>query len=481
MALAEVCDGRFSGDLSHSSSADHALDVPTLKCGWNCAQGRLEAFSDRLGFIPLFYWCEGPRIIISDSIRDLADLLPRISFDEQAVAAYMQLGYYIGDTTLLQGVKVISPASRLVWDGSLQIAGNGEVGRAEFSGSRDEAIEEYTRLFQIAISQRLGKTVGRLPLSGGRDSRHILLELLRQGKPPSKVLTLRRSNSTDHEVAQKLASCAGLECIEIVDNLDPFEIEHIKNQLNAYMADENGWYFALLDHLNGPTFDGLAGDVLSNGLYFNGNVARLMVEGHHEKAARLFLSINGGYQSYLSRACRKKFNYDMALDLISKEFARHQEMPNPLQSFVFWNRTRREISMLPISMARTKGDVLLPYTDRELLAFLLSLPFDKYGEPGLHDEVIRRAYPDLSGVTYSVKVKQKHGLLDRFSYTLKACARMLDPLSSVHRLAYYSFVAVARNNLTAIDNPFSRLYPLLQAQRDLGVEPPLAPWTGFML
>lgn len=470
MAIFEA-DGRvFSGTLAHRIEADIGVGGPSLECGWRCANGVLEAFADRLGFVPMFYWTEGPRFILSDSIVQLAGRLPQARFDDQAVAAYLQLGYYVGDTTLLAGVRVLPPASNLVWNGQLTIRDGVDFSRSAFPGTRSEAVEEYDRLFAKAVAERVSSRIGRITLSGGRDSRHILLELHRQGCLPCAAVTLRRRNSTDHQVASELARRVNIDCIVAGDVLDPFVVESTKNRLNFFMADENGWYLPLLDHLDGQVFDGLAGDVLSNGLYFEVDVADLIDRGEIEEAARLFVLKHGGYLSYLSRKAQTRFNADLAHDLIAGEFARHRDAPNPVQSFVFWNRTRREIALLPIGMARTKVDPLLPYTDRELLAFLLSLPYREFGAPGFHDEVINKVYPSFADVGYATKIKPSYRWRERLSYAANASRSLLGPFASSARILAYAGATISGPSLRAVDTPFSRLYPLIQAQRELGVK-----------
>ncbi len=441
-----------------------------MTCGWRCTDGTLEAVSDRLGFIPLFYWSEGEKLLLSDSIRELARRLPRVRFDDRAVAAYLRLGYYIGDTTLLDGVRVLPPDSTLIWDGTLAMREKTQHPPAVFAGNRDEAVDEYIRLFSSAISTRLTPQIGRLTLSGGRDSRHILLELHRQGALPHDVVTLRRRNSTDDIAAADLAERLGLRCIVAEGVLDAFEVEAVKNRMNFYMADENGWYVHLLDHLDGPVFDGLAGDVLSNGLYFVGEVADLIDTGAFDDAARLFVRKHGGYLSYLSDEGRQRFSDELAEDLISQEFARHRGMANPVQSFVFWNRTRREIALLPIGMARSRVDTLLPYTDPDLLAFFLSLPHTVFGRQGFHDEVIGKAYPSFADVAFAEKRKPSYRFSERIVYSVRASKKLVGRFASWPRILSYAGAVVAGGSLKPLENPFSRLYPLLQARDELGIE-----------
>lgn len=469
MALILVEGKTFSGTLSHEIKADVCTDGPSLVAGWRCEDNTLQVFSDRLGFIPIFYWSNEKSIIVSDSINELVKRLPKARFDTAAVATYLQLGYYIGDSTLIDGVRVLSPASHLTWDGEIEISGGVNFSHSPFEGTRTEAIAEYHLLFSRAIAKRLTGKATCITLSGGRDSRHILLELHRQGALPSSAITLRRRNSNDHEIALTLASRIGIQCVVVDNELDPFEAESEKNRLNSYMADENGWYLPLISHLKGPVFDGLAGDVLSNGLYFSSEVAELIEQDALPEAARLFVRKNGAYLSYLAPWARNKFNEELAYEAIAKEFSVHRSTPNPLQSFVFWNRTRREIAMLPIVMARMQSDPLLPYTDQELLHLLLSLPYRNFGRQGFHDELIQLTYPFFSDIPYAKKLRPVVDLKTRFVYATGAARRMLcAPASILHTLGYAS-ASILGSNMKAIENPFSRVYPLIQACEDLRI------------
>src|SRR3546814_11280996 len=56
--------------------------------------------------------------------------------------------------------------------------------------SREAAIDEYIGIFRAAMERIRPDDQNYIhPLSGGRDSRHIFLELVRMGRPPRLALT----------------------------------------------------------------------------------------------------------------------------------------------------------------------------------------------------------------------------------------------------------------------------------------------------
>ena len=81
--------------------------------------------------------------------------------------------------------------------------------------SRDEAIDEYISLFRRGVERRRPEGDYIMPLSGGRDSRHILLELCRMGCPPRQCITSLKdpnlsSRNKDTRLAPEVAARLGI-------------------------------------------------------------------------------------------------------------------------------------------------------------------------------------------------------------------------------------------------------------------------------
>ena len=52
----------------------------------------------------------------------------------------------------------------------------------------------------------------------------------------------------------------------------------------------------------------------------------------------------------LTPAGYQRFGFDLAVASVASELAQHAAAPNPVGSFFFWNRTRREIALSPYAM-----------------------------------------------------------------------------------------------------------------------------------
>jgi hypothetical protein len=87
---------------------------------------------------------------------------------------------------------------------------------------------------------------------------------------------------------------------------------------------------------------------------------------------------------------------------LSKEIAAHAAAPNPFSSYVFFNRTRREIALSPYSILSEIGTVHSPYLDHDVFDLLLSLPGRMFLDHKFHSDAIDRAFPEYAGVPYSI-------------------------------------------------------------------------------
>lgn len=474
MAFVEVTGRQCLGQASHRLAIDWVADGPTLAAGWSFDGTSLSVSADRLGFIPLFYAREGSRMIVADSLQEIAARLSAPAFDDEAIAVFMALGYLVGDQTPLAGVKVLMPGETLRWrEGVLSGERPTIPLMPAFSGDPHEARSRFAELFACAIERRAAGGVGRLPLSGGRDSRHICLELTQQGTPPPRTLVLRAKVGDESGAARALSRHLGIECQVIETAQDRVVAERQKNRLNHYSTDENSWYLALMPHLDGPVFDGLSGDVLCNGSYFDPHMAESLDAGDVAGAADRLLTA-GSYTAFLKRSFQDRWRLQVARDAIIRELAAHVGVPDPVKSFVFWNRIRREIALLPIAMAGQKQAVCLPYQDPDVLEFLLSLPWRSFAVGAFHDEVIRWGYPHAAHIPYSAKAEGPRPRADWASLSRRA-SNLARPLFNVftrpERVVGYTLEALRTGDVRPLTPTFVKVMPLLQAVQELGVDP----------
>jgi asparagine synthase (glutamine-hydrolysing) len=387
---------------------------------WNWNGRQLVVSNDPLGFCPLFYgFRPGREISVSPSIIKLIDEGVATDLDEVALAVFLRLGFFIGEDTPFRFIRALPPNARLEWkEGELSVHGGRPSNRA-VDLSREAIIDGYISLFRNAIHKRETKDgTFAIPLSGGRDSRHILLEVIKGGYRPKFCVTARYYwPTTDEEatIAGKLATALGLPHIVLKQDHPWLYTEARKNIETNFLTDEDGWLLALADYVKGRVeylYDGIGGDVLSAGLFLDYERLSLFDGGRFaELARRLLCQDNFGRFAVKERTLRDLFgagqysrwSLESAIAHLTEEIRVHSEAANPVGSFFFYNRTRREIGAHAFSILGQGATILAPYLDCELYEFLSAIPATVLLSHELHSETIRRAFPQYAGIPFENK------------------------------------------------------------------------------
>jgi asparagine synthetase B (glutamine-hydrolysing) len=396
---------------------------------WHWDGRRLVVRNDFYGFSPLFYASYGTAIRISPSLEQtLSPDVPK-DLDYPALAVILRLGHPVGDDTPFLYVRALPPGSTLIWEqGQLQIDApelpirTGSYAQIAF----DEAADQFAHLFDQAIRKRLPKDEEIVfPLSGGRDSRHILFALEANGVKPRSCVTLEFRPPTTNEdarIAGLIADAMKIEHKVLEKAPSWFQAVLKEARLSNFCGGSHAWILPLAAYLKGRTstlYDGLAGSVLSGGFMTDNRKLELYRRQHFEELARLLFNETGnaGFNNtVLRRSFREKVSLELAVERTVKELQRHTESANPMLSFIFWNRTRRGVSQIPLAIMAHVPSVHCPYLDRQVYSFLTSIEPQYFLDNQLHDEAIRRAYPNLAQLPYEDKSRQAHYQREDYIY-----------------------------------------------------------------
>lgn len=384
--------------------AEFSTGVPGgVRAWWKWDGAQLTAGSEPWGFYPL-YLLEQPGFIgIATSIVELLPFVVERRFDEAALSVFARLGTYLGQDTPWQQIRAFPAASRITW-----VPGAKPVVRDVFTPgeatSLDRAgiIRRYLELFEAAVQATVPRHPVVVPLSGGRDSRHILLELVRAGRPVDRSVTAVRGD--DIRVAGKLSAALGVPH-QVIRGRASIHDELRKNAATSFCSDEHGWIVPALDVLSSSPlsiYDGIAGGMLSAGAFLNerdlgdfnagrfGELAKRMLRSRERKIAR-----TGGILG--------RFALEPAIERVEAELRARAGRVNGLTEFYLWNRTRREIALYTFEMLGAQHEVHAPYLSRPLVEFLLSVPVRETIGQQLHTDTIAAGYPQHAHVPYERK------------------------------------------------------------------------------
>jgi asparagine synthase (glutamine-hydrolysing) len=322
------------------------------------------------------------------------------NLDCGALNVFLRTGFWLQDETPFMGLRARPAPSISIKPASL---------------SRDQVIDAYIDLFRASVN-RMSAHDGYacLGLSGGRDSRHILLELHRLGRVPA-CFTVEFPHAPEVEVATQIANRLGASHVVLRQPHDLALAETNKNKLCNYATMEHGLLhaarpFVLRYH---AMWDGIAGDMLSAGLQLTPERVQMLRESRIDKLVRSFFECLGPIAGVRDQSL---FSVDDALHRVSEEFRRHLNQPNPITAFFLWCRTRRIIAEAPYSTLNDGSvQVLAPYLDDELFHLLYSLPPEMTVDHKLHDDAIARAFPEFADMPYAGKSKMDAAFVYRLA------------------------------------------------------------------
>jgi asparagine synthase (glutamine-hydrolysing) len=399
---------------------------------WNWDGSRLTAQVDPLGFFSLFVWQNETTIILSPSILQLIAQGAASTPDTRALGVFYRLGLFINQDTPFREIKVLPPGGRLVWDAERKEITGGDIPPFEQSISRKNAVAGIINMPRASLRNILASSSGDLvlPLSGGRDSRHILLALDCLGARPRACVTYQQSRQgLNNETLAARAICerVGVEH-RILGRARPGHHDILRSiVLTSLCSDEHSQMLPMHDYLRQTgfgAFDGIGGDILTNpddaaaAHYaraqagdFEG-IARSMMQGHCEVISKPGYS--GGPGDLFSPETDEE-----AVAYVAKTVEAYRDAPDPYQSFWFWHRTRREIGFVPSTMFSAGGAVYCPYLDTDFVRFCLSLPYEVTNDRQLHNEAIREGYPQFSDVPFGDSFAQEGTSWTSFGWKIR--------------------------------------------------------------
>lgn len=437
-----VASGNILVDGLASSAVDHRLENSSgvqqgVYAEWNFDGKLLSVQTSRHGLVPLFAFITDAEVCISWSLLKVVEKTRRTEFDDDAIAVFLRVGYFLENDTPFKDVKVVRQSVFLSWTmRSFSLRQVGEESHTPYSGSREAALQSYIELFSSAMQARLRSGACELPLSGGRDSRHILLELIRMRRKPSACVTCTfpppRTNS---DVALAKLLCDMLEIPHRVLKQSGSFLRRAlrKNLMTSLCTDEHTWALPLIDGLglkSSYTYDGIGGDVLSAGLF--ATPERLAHCRNGDAAAFARDVLGGAAQEVAWTRCLRKealerFSYDRALARMTLAVIPHMNKPNPIASYFFWNRTRREIALFTFRMYPAHITVYAPYLDDAVFDFLMALPGELLLDHQFHTDAISQAFPAMSAVPYDLDDVEPNnpGFAYSFKLGAEACAYVL--------------------------------------------------------
>jgi len=154
------------------------------------SNGECLVFNDRLSVEPIYYAKERGRIIISNRLRLIKDLLEIWNYDIETLNWLAVVGYIIGNDTSIKQIKRLDQGAYIqvqngqlnIYENNLFMFNNQDI-KEQVEKDEDAFIDESIKhcVKNVSVSLEKIPTVP-LPLSGGKDSRAVLALILKADK-----------------------------------------------------------------------------------------------------------------------------------------------------------------------------------------------------------------------------------------------------------------------------------------------------------
>ena len=380
---------------------------------WEKKADRLTLENDFFGFNAVYYkYTDGVLRVSNDIAKLVAAGEP---LDYRALAVFIRTGFYLNNSTPFAAISLLPANSKLEFTSSgIRIIKKENMVLANRVPDAGGIQQEYTRIFANSIAELkdiVGTGSSVLPLSGGRDSRHILLELTRQNAVPDICITVKHQppkSNEDFLVASLLAGQLGISHTGIWQNPDLNASEIVKNRETNFSALEHAWFTALCgyirEHKVDYVYDGIAGDVLTAGSIMLNTTRNTMArEGRWVELAEDLIGKEGLLpvmftEEYISLLPRAEAVAD-----VTEELMKYADTANPIGQFYFWNRARRTIGSSAFSMLGSSTTTLAPFLNRKLYQLMASVPAEFFIEQHgkrFHDRIIAASYPEHAHIRF---------------------------------------------------------------------------------
>ncbi|MDP4528130.1 hypothetical protein Q3O59_03680 [Alkalimonas delamerensis] len=401
---AVLLEGEPEGFYGYQLAGDTPDDGAFVR--WSLKQGRFELSADRLGLYPLYYVEMDAQLVISNSLALLAERFP-LETDAEAVGLFLRLGFYLGSDTAFLGVKRAEGQLRVQLDDTgLTI----ESRRPELKRmSQPFSAARYQQLFAGALAKLRGAQLPLyVPLTGGKDSRHILLTASSLGLPIKESYTTRvlsPHSNDDVTIAREL--CQRLQVPHRVLDSEQrlHNAEQQKNIRTSFETYDHFWINQVGQYMTqktpGLVLDGFGGDVLSQSKVVTPQMHRCYQQGDWAALAALIAPMDPYFEAYFQARPEFLVSPERLQARLQAELEKFADEVIPVKSFYFWNRSRRAIAISSFRQLNGNSQAFFPYMQAELFDFLRALPEDLYFSQQFHANCIAQAFPEFADIPFA--------------------------------------------------------------------------------
>ncbi|MBN2299134.1 MAG: hypothetical protein JXM72_11095 [Deltaproteobacteria bacterium] len=380
---------------------------------WDPGTKTLVAANDRYGLYPMYWAYSGNGFCLAS--RMLCPILSGIadaSWDLAGVAQFLTTDDYLGETTLIKGVRTFPQASIMIKTGDALKWHT--YWHYDYTSELDEIPEEElaeeigARFLRAVQRQSAGKTRIGITLSGGLDSR-LILAAAHKARLPVQTFTWGKADAYDRTFARQAAHLFETEhhdCDYLANNVSIRHEEGIRitegliNYFDCHML----FHLHILQEHADVILNGYAGDLVLGGSYLRNAWMSAMPET--DLAKRLFAWRNTLVpENRLADAVPDLSGLDrdlypsMLYHCMLSQLNGHMPVPDRTDRFFLENRVRRSTSMGTVLM-REAVESAACFFEYSLLDLITQIPYRLRHEHRIYRAMMKQSFPQAMRVRW---------------------------------------------------------------------------------
>lgn len=398
---------------------------------WDWDGKKLTCQTSITGCLPIYYCLDKNEITVSTSLIFLAKKQNSLP-DLPAIILFLVLGDYIEDKTPFANIHALPLDSILSWSPTEGLSVHLSRNPTHTAINLMEALYQYDQLVCKAVQTNSVTDVSQ-GLSGGSDSRHILMAIHRVGNQIPALYTsfhyIDVLSSADVEIAQMVANALGAKIKTINPIPNRVDAELIKNKIVEFQSLEHSWGINLANALKNSEFlyDGINGGAL----FGQSDLVKYLRKKHGQSLPdwdqmqkdiieTFFTKRINFLRQIISLRFLSEENINTAKTLFENSLQTYKNYPNPFQAFRYYNHVSRNTSLFTYSLMKN-NKILCPLDTPEMVRFALSLPWEISSDPDFQIKTIRKYYPDFAHIPFVEEYQpQKQGFLPDFNSESKS-------------------------------------------------------------
>ena len=330
--------------------------------------------------------------------------------DLKAICIFTAIGFFLDADTYWTHKKVLRPATNNQLDTHKKVVSSESYFHWHYTPRRitfDEALEEFTSLFETIVSEQIKDKKVILPLSGGLDSRTQAGALKHLGAKVSSYSYEFENGYPETKIAQQIAKVCDFDfqsfkigkgylwnTLNELANINQCQSDFTSPRQMA-IADQfsaMGDVFSL-GHWGDVLFDSYNCPELSHKAQIEFLIKKLLKRGGLEFASNLWTAWNleGDFESHL------KDRISNALGTIAIEDTNAR-----LRAFKSKYSAPRWASV-NLSIFENRKPITLPYYDNRMCEFICTIPEDYLKDRQLQIAYLKKRNPELARLTWQDK------------------------------------------------------------------------------